>query len=240
MSRRSLLFAFGFIALLIGGTATVLLSMIFHEPEFYRRAGVPAGEQRKQWSGEFREELNNLINSIINYKTWGAQFTQQQINSYFDEDFRRLGAVEKTLLPDSVNSPRVSIDADRIRVAFRYGGKRWSTIVSLDMRIWLAAKEPNVVAVEIQAMRLGSLPITVQSVLEHFSEAARRQDIEMNWYRHDGKPVALLRFGPSRREPTVQLMQVKLLPGAITVRGEDRSKPAAEASPPPSSHPKTG
>src|SRR5262249_1732918 len=151
------------------------------------------------------------------------------INSYFVEDFLKL---EKTFFPEAVSNPRISLDTDRIRLAFRYGGKHWSTIVSLDMRVWLAAKEPNVVVLELQAMRLGSLPITVQCVLEHFSEAARRQDIDLAWHRHNGKPTAVVRFAQARAEPSVQLMQIKLLPGMITLHGADRSKPAgANAAP---------
>src|SRR5438132_977798 len=69
MSRKSLFLTLGLIMLAGGSIMLILALMIFHEPEFYRRAGVPAGEQRRRWSYEFREELNNLINSIINYKT---------------------------------------------------------------------------------------------------------------------------------------------------------------------------
>jgi hypothetical protein len=227
MSRKSLLCGFAFVLLLIGGSAAALAWMVLREPDFYRRASVPAGEQRKQLSTEFREELNNLVNGIINYKSWGARFSEAQINSYFEEDFLRLGSVEKTIFPEGVSSPRLSIESDRLRVAFRYGGKNWSTIVSLDLRIWLAAKVPNVVALEVQQMRVGSLPVALQSILDHFSEAARRQDIEMSWYRHNGNPVAMLRFGPSRGEPTVQLLGIKLQPGTISVRGADRAKPLA-------------
>jgi hypothetical protein len=204
--------------------------MIFHEPEFYRRADVPAGPQRRQWSNEFHEEVNNLLNGMINYKVWGARFTEQEINSYFAEDFLRQSAADKGFFPDGISDPRIAIDANRIRLAFRYGKKSWSTIVSLDLRVWLASGQPNVVAVEVQGMRAGSLPISLQSILERFSEAARRQDIEMNWYRYEGKPVALLRFAPGQREPSVQLLHLKLHPGIIAVQGEDRSKSPRESA----------
>jgi hypothetical protein len=233
MSRKSLLLAIAISVTLLGSVCLTVLLLIFHEPFFYRRAGVDEGEARQRASQEFLQEFNLLINGILNDKTWSAQFSETQINSYFAEDFRRL---EKTIFPEQVGNPRVSIDTDRIRLAFRYGSKNWNTIVSLDMRIWLAAKEPNVVVLELQAMRLGSLPITVQSVLEHFSEAARRLDIDLSWHRHNGKPAAVVRFVPGRTEPSVQLMHVKLLPGMITLHGADRSKPPS-AEPAPASVP---
>src|SRR5262245_16343437 len=181
MSRKSLFVALGISGIVLGGTAGTLTAMIFHEPEFYRRASVPAGAQRRLWSNEFHGQVNNLLNGMINYKVWGAQFTEQQINSYFDEEFLRQSAADKGFFPDGISAPRVSIEANRIRLAFRYGKKSWNPVVSLDLRVWLASGQPNVVVVEVQGMRVGSLSIGLQSVLERFSEAARRQDVEMNW-----------------------------------------------------------
>jgi hypothetical protein len=228
MSRKSLVLALGIGGVIVGGTAGVLAGMICHEPEFYRRAEVPPGVQRRQWSNEFHEEMNNLLNGMINYKAWGARFTEQQINSYFAEEFLRQSAADKSFFPEGISDPRVAIDANRIRLAFRYGKKSWSTILSLDLRVWLASGQPNVVAMEVEGMRAGSLPISLQSILERFSEAARRQDVEMSWYRHNGKPVALLRFAPGQREPSVQLLQLKLHPGTMVVQGADRSRSAGD------------
>jgi hypothetical protein len=242
MSRKSFALTFLIVFLIVGGLGGVLALMMAHEPEFYRRANIPPGDQRKQWSTEFRRELSNLINGMFNNdKKWGARFSEDQINSYFEEDFAKLTAGERYFFPDRVSAPRVAVEPDHLRVGFRYGTKHWSTIVSLDLRVWVAAKEPNVVALEVQGMRFGAMPIALQTVLECFSEAVRRQsqDIEMSWYRIKNKPVALLRFGPGRPDPAVQLTQLRLLTGAVMIVGGDRSKPVdvggapkAEAGPP--------
>jgi hypothetical protein len=227
MTRKSVLLV---LALLFGGSGgivAILALLIFHEPEYYRRSAIPPGEQREKWSRQFLQELNDLANGILNYKTWGATFTEQQINSYFEEDFQKLGPAERaSLFPDGCSAPRVSIDGDRIRIGFSYGGKQWRSILSLDLKIWLAAKEPNAIAVEVLGMKMGSMPISVQSLLERFSEAARRRDVEMTWYRHEGRPVALLRFGSGRKDQSVQLQYLKLQPGAISIHGKDCSKPS--------------
>jgi hypothetical protein len=228
MSRKSLFLVLGILVVGPLAIGAILAALIFHDPEFYRRAEIPPGAERQKWSEEFLTELNDLANGIINYKTWGARFTEQQINSYFEEDFQRLAAAERTsIFPEGVTAPRVAIDGDRIRIGFVYGGKRWRSVLSLDLRVWLAKGEPNAVALEVASMKLGSLPISVQSILERFSEAARRRDIEMSWYRHNGRPVALVRFGSSRKDPSVQLMYLKLQPGELSVHGADRSKPVS-------------
>src|SRR5262249_5203406 len=154
-----------------------------------------AGDVRAKQSTEFTAELAGLFNDMVNKQQWFGRFTDEQINSYFAEDFVRSGTAEK-LLPEGMHEPRISIQPDRIRLSFRYGAGVWSTIVSIDLGVWLAAKEPNVVVLELKGLRAGSLPISAQSLLEHISEAARGQSLEVTWYRHNGNPVAVLRFQP--------------------------------------------
>jgi hypothetical protein len=226
MSRKSMLWSVGGIAVLFATLATLAWVLLTHEPDFYRRSAVPPGPQRKQWSGQCNHHLlTELSNGISNKSAdWGTSIREEQLNSFMEEDFFKLGTLAKSLLPERVSAPRVAIDGDRLRLGFRYGGERWNTIVSIDLRVWMASKEPNVVALEVQGMRAGALPISLQSLLERFSEALRQQDIDMTWYRHDGKPVALLHFG-TRKDPSVQLVQVKLQPGVLTLHGVTRTKP---------------
>ena len=65
----------------------------------------------------------------------------------------------------------------------------------------------------------GSLPVSAQSLLERVSEAARRQDIEVTWYRHEGNPVALLRFQANQPRPTVRLEKLELQEGLLVIGG---------------------
>jgi hypothetical protein len=95
----------------------------------------------------------------------------------------------------------------------------WSTIVSIDLGVWLAAKEPNVVVLELKGLRAGSLPISAQSLLERISEAARSQALEVTWYRHNGNPVAVLRFQPYQNRPTFQLQRLELGQGTLLITG---------------------
>jgi hypothetical protein len=225
MRRKPLLMAVGLCLAVLVVALAVLAAMLRYQPEFYRRAAVAPGELRKLHSREFRSQFYALINAIPQYKNWQAQFTDTQVNSYFEEDFLRSGNFERTFFPDGVNAPRIAIDNDHIRLGMRYGTGLWSTIVSVDLHVWLAANEPNVVVVEIERIRAGALPISAQSILDRLSETARRQDIEVTWYRRAGKPVALLRFGAGRQDTGVQLLQLRLQSGTLVIVGADRSKP---------------
>src|SRR5262249_15115867 len=91
-------------------------------------------------------------------------------------------------------------------------------IVSIDLHAWLT-REPNVVALEIEGLRAGSLPIGAQSLLESVAEAARPHDIEISWFRHNGNPVAVVRFQATKTQPTVRLERLELHQGIIVIGG---------------------
>ena len=55
----------------------------------------------------------------------------------------------------------------------------------------------------------GLVPFTAQWLLERISEVARNNDIEVNWYRHEGYPVALIRFQADQARPTLQFKAVQ-------------------------------
>jgi hypothetical protein len=232
MSRRSVLLATGVLLLLSACAAAAAAVLVRHEPAFYVRAAQPAGAARKKQSNDFYTQFCALKSNMDATREWAAQFTEDQVNSYLQEGFRTSG-VEELMLPDGISDPRVAIEADRLRLGFRYGSGLWSTVVTIDLRVWVAKGEPNVVGLELQGMQAGALPISAQSLLEHVSEAARRQNVEVTWYRYDGNPVALLRFQSRRSRATVQLQQLELQPGKLMIQGHSIDPGAARAAAPP-------
>src|SRR5262249_29115890 len=146
MSRKSVLLATGILVLLAVGVAATLLILVRHEPAFYRAAAQGPGMTRKNHSVEFCQQLTQLISAMNDAREWSAQFTDEQINSYLEEGFRSSGFEEK-MLPDDMSDPRVKIEADRLRLGFRYGAGLWSTVISIDLRVWVAHGEPNVAVV---------------------------------------------------------------------------------------------
>jgi hypothetical protein len=218
MNRKSVLFGIG-IALFFVGVGWLLVLLLLHEPAVYARSNLPEGEERQKLCGEFNSEFLQLYQGIRNQIDWNATFTEKSINSYFQEDFVQQG-VAKSVLPEGVSSPRVALEPDKLRLAFRYTVGPWSTIISIDMRIWLPNKrEPNVIALELQSLHAGSLPIAAQSLLEQISETARQNGIEVIWYRYHGNPVALLKFQANEPHPTIQFMGLKLDTGKIIIQG---------------------
>jgi hypothetical protein len=216
MSRKSLLLGF-VVVVLVGGTGVGVFGLVRHEPDFYLKKAFPPGVERKQRSGKFVEGFFQFCSDVREYQEWNARFEEDCINSYFDEQFVASGLAEK-VLPEGITAPRIAIEDDQFRLAFRYRVGPVSTIISIDMRMWLT-KEPNVVALELQGLHAGSLPIAAQSLLEQVSETARQNNIEVTWYRHRGNPVALLRFQADQDHPTVRLDHLVLHKGVLEIHG---------------------
>lgn len=236
MSRKSLML--GFATLFVLACLAVGLALaIKHEPNFYLKSAMPPGKERKQRSGQFVQDFNQFCQDAHDNRVWSGHFEQDCLNSFFDEHFVASG-LDVRVLPDGISAPRISFaPPDRIRFGFRYGKGLLSTIIAIEMRVWLASKAPNVVALELQGLHAGALPVAAQSLLERISEAAKQNNIDVSWYRHDGHPVALLRFQADQDRPTVKIEHLCLKPGVLEIQGRSlevsapRAEPAAEQAP---------
>lgn len=217
MKPKSLLLG-GTTVAVLGTAAAALFFLVRHEPDFYVKSAVPEGRERQVEAGGFISEFGMFVDKVQHEEPWDASFTEKAINSYFDESFVPSGVAER-VLPEGVSQPRVVIEPDRLRLAFRYGTHMVTTVVSIDVRVWVAAQERNVVALELQGLHAGALPISAQSLQQQVTDMTRPQNIDVTWYRHKGNPVALLRFQADRTRPTVHLKQIELRRGFMIIRG---------------------
>jgi hypothetical protein len=217
MSRRSFLVAVGLVLLLLVGGGGTLVWLLTREQEWYTQAAPPPGPERERLSKEVYRELSDLYQAVTGDDHWQAHFTDQQINSYIDEDFVHSG-LRTRILPENVSQPRVAFESNRVRLAFRYGSGSWSTLISIDLGIWLIRSE-SAVALELEGIHAGALPFSAQSLLERISESEywQQNGVEVTWYRHpeNGHPVAVIRF---QAQP-FQLDALQLEKGSITIRG---------------------
>jgi hypothetical protein len=219
MKRKSIVIACGIGTALLATGLTVGV-LVRHEPSFFRAAQVAPGPDRKKHSMEFINGCAQLGTRIQYDVQWYGQFTAEQVNSYLAENFVTEGTEEK-LLPRGVHEPRVTFGPGTVRLAFRYGEPPLSTIVSVDLRVWLVRKEFNMVALEVEKVRAGLLPISVHSMLERLTDEIRQQNrgLEFSWYRHGSHPVVLVRFQADRVVPSIRLQQLELRDGEMRVYG---------------------
>ena len=239
MSRQSFLLTVAIVLALAGGTCATVVLLVHHEPEAYRRAFVPPGPERTRHSREFTAGFSQLTSAVFakSEAEWDIRLTDEQINSYFAEDFKKTN-VEKSL-PDNISEPRVLLEPGKVRLAFRYGRGLWSSIISLDFGVWLT-EEPNVVGLEVQGLHAGSLPVGAQFFLDSLTDLAEQNGIQVQWYRHRSNPTALLRFQSGQQDMTMQLQTLKIEKGNIILRGRPVETGTARAAALPTSRSSAG
>lgn len=214
LSRKKFLLGMGVLVLFSGGIGAILVLLVRHEPGFYRRTTLPPSTERRQAAQRLTETFTReIVNPVVNdKKAWGAEFTEREINSWLQEELVRSGLGKS--LPGDIQEPRIAIEADRLRLGFRYGKGLWSSVITVIFRPRLARGDPSVVVLELHGLRAGLLPISAQSLLDRISNIARENDLKISWYRQKHLPVAVLRF-----PPTVQFKQLDFQDDKFSIRG---------------------
>jgi hypothetical protein len=229
MSRRSFLLAVAILLCLTSGVGASLWMLVRYEPNKYLRAAVPPGEERHRMSDRCLHKILQMYNSVVNQPDeleWEHRFTDGEINSYLTEDFMQSRIKD---FPEGISDPRVIIEQNNIRIAFRYGSGLWSTVVSIDLHFWLVKDEPNVVAMKLAGFHAGALPISSQSLLDGITKTCQDNGVRVDWYRDGGAPVALLRFQADQQHPTLELETIEIEPGSIHIQGRTKDPASLNA-----------
>jgi hypothetical protein len=216
--RRTVLIS---LALLVGTVCSVLGSVgyaVKREPDFYARNPCPADWDTREKAAKLVTRAQDLMNDVVSKREWGDTFTADDLNCFFVEGMGRKGTLA-SMLPERYHSPRVAIDGDRLKLGFRYGEGFWSTVISLELRVWLVENETNLVAVEVCELRAGGVPFGSQSILDWIAESARAWNVEVTWYRHKSNPVGLFRFYANQPRPSSQILTLEVKDGTFTVAG---------------------
>jgi hypothetical protein len=220
--HRPLILAIGLLLAILAAVGFALGSALKCEPEFYTAAAPPADYDTREKASRLLTRVQDLKNDIRTKGDWGETFSAEELNCFFAE-MMAPGGTFASLLPQGFHSPRVAIEGDRLKLGFRSGRGFWSTVVSVELRVWLVAEETNLMAVEVCDLRAGRLGIGAQSILDAIGDAARASNIDVTWYRHNGNPVGLFRFFPDQPRPASHVLTLEVRDGTIVVAGKSRA-----------------
>jgi hypothetical protein len=179
-----------------------------HVPDFYA-AALSVDPAKYAESGDALErDVLELHNSLRRSGRWEATFTADEINGWLAIDLAEKFADR---LPAGIDAPRVAIGQDAIQVACRYDmGRdmgRFQSVVSLSANVYLT-EEPNVVAVHVQDLRAGAIPLPLKQFLDQITDSARRANVTLRWQQVDGDPVALVMVPETIDAKSGQVVQI--------------------------------
>lgn len=195
-------------------------------PEFYRFAleNEPSAEIRKKEARQFTRRTTQLTSRISRSGRWSATFTQRQINSWLAEELEHKYA---RYVPDGVEAPRVHFAEDWIHVGFRYRDAHYDGVVSLKVRPWVP--QPNVLAVEIESVRAGLLPIPLDHVLREVAAEFEREGFRTQRRSHAGNDVLVLHLDRGRPDRSV-LESITVRDSVVGLEGTTKPKGGASHS----------
>lgn len=192
MRKRNWFGLCGIAAVLISAALTAFAVTLKHEPNFYQQSQVEPSQGSIYLANELLSRYAQMIaDKDAPEDAWGCTASEAQLNSFFQVHFPKLPEGE-SVRKLGISSPVVTLESDRMRLAFRYGSGWFSTVVSYELKVWLVPKEANTIAVEIVSARAGALPISTQSILQQLSEFCRKQNKKVSLFRHEGHPVAVI------------------------------------------------
>lgn len=188
------------------------------EPAFYAAANRPNDFDTLERSGRLLTRVIDLQNDIRAKDEWGDTFTADDLNAFFIENLGPKGRLIDSL-PKGFHSPRIAIEGDRLFLGVKYREGFWSSVVWLELKIWLVAEQTNVAAVEVCALQAGGLPFGSQSILDKIADVARESSIDVTWYRNKNNPVGLFKFFAKQPRATSQVLTLEVKDGKIMIAG---------------------
>lgn len=215
--RRWVLASLVLVAILIAIPAGLWFCLA-HEPAFYRDMKSLTGERQREGARQFLAQSLQLRNDIMNEERWEAVFSDQEVNAWLGEDLVTQFADQ---IPTGVSEPRVAFEPDRVILAFRLDENRIHSVVWVVMRIRVS--DPNVIALTIEKIRAGVMPVPANQVLDRIAEHARDRGIDVRWEREAGLPVAKLSYQPHLGRRDIVLEHFQILDGYVRLIGRSES-----------------
>lgn len=185
-------------------------------PPFYSSAMAQDSTAVRHASDAMLRQTAALVSDINRDHPWQALFTEEQINGWLAFDAQRN---HSNLFPPEVRDPRVSIDEDRVRIGFRWQDGLWSSVVSMELEVYL--RDTNVIAVRLQHVRAGLLPLPLGQFLDHVVTSAENFGLHVEQRQIDGDPLLVITLPTpkSRRQALPALESLELHKGEIFVAG---------------------
>ena len=221
---RKKLFAFVVApAIVLFALAVAVVVVLRYEPAFYRQAVPLDPSQARAEAKQFVSQLSRLVNDIQNESSWSAIFSEAQLNAWLAEDFKRKHADR---LPAGVSDLRVSLRPARALLGYRSKFGPLTTVVSVSVQVWLP--EPNLLALKLERVAAGALPIPLDYLMDDLTQTARRSDWPIEWKQHDGRPLALVRLPDQSEGDVIRLCKLLVARQAVQIEGDCISRESAD------------
>ena len=204
---------------LVAAATWLIYASAQKEPEFYQAALSLSEQAQAEQGDEFEKQVIEVQNNARIQRQWQAVFTEAQINGWLASGFP---VKFPNSLPRNVSDPRVGIETDVLRIAFRFNSTRIKGIVQAELDAF-CTEIPGQIAVRIKQVRSGLVPIPVNSIADRLSVALRRLGARVEWTEIDRDPVVLIALPPDKvriANKRITIEAIQLLERKLVLMGK--------------------
>jgi hypothetical protein len=206
----------GTFVLACGACAYVLQAMDEVQP-FYAAALDANPEELESAGRQMESRVAALKSEVERTGRWQAVFTDAEVNGWLavvlEEKYAKL-------LPAGVSDPRITFTPGGCQLGYRYQGRRFSAVVSVEGEAFMASDD--VAAFRLRRALFGSLPLPMSEVVEEISKAAIKMEIPVTWTELEADPVLLVSVVDALSTETElrKLERVELRDGELLLAGK--------------------
>lgn len=188
-------------------------------PEFYAQAMTRPTSVRppKQAADELERDVLSVQNQLQMAEPWQLVLTEEAVNAWLVTE---LAEKMPHLLPKEVEDPRVVIRDKTVYFACRHRGALGG-VLTVALAPSLGDK-PNEVALRVESVSLGRLPLPQRQYLDEVARAAARSNIALRWEEESGAAVAKVMVPEhfeNLRDRTVRVQSLEVQDGEIRIEG---------------------
>lgn len=219
MSRR----VWWFTGLLLGVSLTAGVFWLARAtravPPFYARATTapPPPAERQASAKRFVQTVTALVDDARHRPRWERELAGDEINGWLAEELHQK---YPAWVPTGVEQPRVAFEDSSLRIGFKVRKGMWQGVLSARLKPWIS--RPNTLAIEIESIRLGNLPVPVDELVDEFVRRARKKEWDLRWNQSSGHDVLVIRLddklGRDVRVETVEVRGDRLVVGGSRER----------------------
>jgi hypothetical protein len=211
-------------AVVVVGAPLLFWALLSYQPHFYRELVARRPERSRQQARHFVAQSLQLRNDIMNEPRWEAAFSDQQVNAWLAEDLVTHFADQ---IPPGVRDPRVIFEADRVILAFKLEEGPFPSVITVMVR--LQVPEENVLALTLEKIQAGMLPVPADKLLERITAHALAHGLDVRW-EHDGTfPVAMIHYQVHHRRRDIVLEHLDVRNGHIRLSGRSGRRTGSAA-----------
>ena len=216
MTRNRKVIAGTSLLVLVAGGIGGIASSLWHVPDYYSAILVSEDEDvetRRTHAKRFVQTTLRLFDEVRHDPQWVEEFNEKQINSWLAEELEQKYA---GWLPEEVRQPRIQINEKTLDIVFRYRKGLWKGVVSCRLRPWVTG--PNQIAIEVQSIRAGRVPIPLGDVLEVVAREIQRVGWTVQSKQTSAGDVLVVDIGrDDSQAPVLEALELK--PHEIRISG---------------------